>query len=96
MKKSLTSPNKYFEELKKLDEDGVEYWTARELMVILQYAKWSNFENVVEKAKTACQKSEQVVEDHFADVGKVIKAGKGAKQNPDDHFEDMLEMVKRG
>ncbi len=75
------SPNKGFEDIKKVDEHGVEYWEARELMVILEYSKWSNFENVIEKAKSACSLSEQPVEDHFADISKVIKGGKGAIQS---------------
>lgn len=75
------SPNVNFEDIKKNDQDGVEYWEARELMLILEYTKWSNFENVIEKAKTACTLSEQSVPDHFADIGKMIQAGKGANKS---------------
>ncbi|MBA4336979.1 DNA damage-inducible protein D [bacterium] len=75
------SPNINFEDIKKIDQDGFEYWEARELMVILEYTKWSNFENVIEKAKSACTLSGQNVADHFADIGKVIKGGKGAIQS---------------
>lgn len=74
----LKSPNKRFEEIKKIDENGVEYWEARELMLLLDYDKWSNFENVViEKAKTSCSNSGQVVENHFTDIGKKIKIATG-------------------
>lgn len=75
------SPNINFENIKKIDQDGVEYWEARELMVLLEYTKWSNFENVIEKAKSACTLSEQDVLDHFADISKPIKGGKGAIQS---------------
>ncbi len=75
------SPNRNFEDIKKIDQDGIEYWEARELMEILEYSKWSNFENVIEKAKTACTLSEQNVVDHFADIGKMIQAGKGANKS---------------
>jgi DNA-damage-inducible protein D len=87
MDKNLShmSPNKNFEDIKRIDENGVEYWEARELMLILEYSKWSNFENVIEKAKTACLLSEQPVEDHFADISKVIKGGKGAIQSIPDY-----------
>ncbi len=75
------SPNRDFEEIKKIDEDGVEYWEARELMEILEYAQWRNFENVIEKAKSACTLSGQNVVDHFAEISKMIEVGKGATKS---------------
>jgi DNA-damage-inducible protein D len=74
----ISAPHKNFEEIKKVDENGIEYWEARELMPLLGYFKWSNFEKVViEKAKTACKKSKQTIENHFADIGKMIKIAVG-------------------
>lgn len=74
----ISSPHKNFEYIKKIDENGIEFWEARELMPLLGYDKWSNFENVViEKAKKACRKSGQNVVNHFADVGKMIKIATG-------------------
>ena len=71
--KILSSPHKNFEEIKKIDEYGIEYWEARELMPLLGYLKWSNFEKVViGKAKTSCKKSGQEIKNHFADVGKMV------------------------
>ena len=61
-------------------EDGVEFWYARELQQLLGYDKWSNFEGVVAKAKTACEMAKQKVSDHFADVGKTIPMPKGASK----------------
>ncbi|MCK9186550.1 DNA damage-inducible protein D [Candidatus Gracilibacteria bacterium] len=78
---SLPGPHKDFEGIKKIDKDGVEYWEARELMIILKYGKWSNFENVIEKAKSACVLSKQNINDHFTDIGKMIQAGKGANKS---------------
>ena len=70
---SPTILNKSFEESKKIDENGIEYWEARELMPLLDYDKWSNFEKIViEKAKSACSNSGQRIEDHFTDIGKMI------------------------
>jgi DNA-damage-inducible protein D len=70
---TLNSPHKDFEGIKKIDEFGIEYWEARELMPLLGYSKWSNFNGVViEKAKTACKNSDQAVKNHFADIGKMI------------------------
>ncbi len=66
-----------FESIKHLDDYGHEYWYGRELMKVLNYSKWSNFELVIEKAKSACELSKYVIEEHFADVGKLsIRANK--------------------
>ncbi|MBU2578868.1 DNA damage-inducible protein D, partial [Patescibacteria group bacterium] len=50
------------------EKDGVEFWYARELQGLLGYNKWSNFENVIDKAKIACETAKQKVSDHFADA----------------------------
>jgi DNA-damage-inducible protein D len=59
-------------------KDGVEYWTARDIQRLLDYTQWRNFLLVVDKAKTACLKSGQNIQDHFADVSKTIPMPKGA------------------
>ena len=64
--------------------DGVEFWLARELQELLGYTQWRNFEAVIDKAKTACDKAGQAVEDHFADVSKMIDLPKGAQREVDD------------
>lgn len=61
-------------------ENGIEYWLARDLQVLLGYAKWDNFLNVVSKAKTACDVSGHEVADHFADVGKMVDLGSGSQR----------------
>jgi len=77
----LKSPSKHFEEIKKIDENGVEYWLARELMPYLGYKKWANFEKIaIKKAKISCKKSLQSVKYHFADIGKMIFLAKGTKR----------------
>jgi DNA-damage-inducible protein D len=65
-------------------ETGVEYWLARDLQVLLGYAKWDNFLNVITKAKTACEVSGHDVRDHFADVGKMVELGSGSRREIDD------------
>lgn len=65
-------------------ENGVEYWLARDIQHLLGYAKWDNFLNVVGKAKTACEVSGHTVEDHFADVGKMVELGSGSQREISD------------
>ncbi|KKW33887.1 MAG: DNA-damage-inducible protein [Parcubacteria group bacterium GW2011_GWA2_53_21] len=69
---TLRGPVKDFESIKKVTPEGVEYWEARELMSLLGYNKWENFEKVIDKAKAACDLSNQNVQDHFPDAGKMI------------------------
>jgi DNA-damage-inducible protein D len=47
---SIIGPHKDFESIKKIDEDGVEYWTARELMPLLGYPRWESFDEVISRA----------------------------------------------
>lgn len=66
------------------NKDGVEFWYARELQELLGYDKWSNFEGVIKKAKIACGNARQIVNDHFADVGKMVDLGSGSKRELSD------------
>lgn len=60
--------------------EGIEFWFARDLQHLLTYSKWDNFQSVISKAKTACELSGELIENHFADVGKTIQMPKGAKK----------------
>ncbi len=80
----VNGPSRDFESIKKLDENGVEYWTARELMSVLGYSKWENFEFVIKKAKQACINSRQFPQDHFPDIGKMAHIGSGMVRKLDD------------
>lgn len=77
-------PESIFEDIKHLTEDGIEFWYGRELQVVLEYSKWDNFKNVIEKAKIACENSNINVLDHFADVGNMVQLGSGAQREIED------------
>lgn len=74
---SLNGVNQNFESIKKINPDGVEYWEARELMPLLGYGDWKNFHNVIRKAKESCKNSNQTIEYHFSDIGKMISIAVG-------------------
>ncbi len=70
-----SAPHKDFESIKKLDENGVEYWNARELMPLLGYVQWRAFEEVISRAAKACINSGQNVDNHFARSSKMVEIG---------------------
>ena len=80
MKEVVVIRKEMFEDIKHIDEYGREFWYARELMPLLEYSKWQNFEIVVDKAITACKNSKINVQDHFTDVSKMIEIAKGGKR----------------
>src|SRR3989339_1573485 len=84
MKKELIMRlRKSFEE-SAYEEQGVEYWLARDLQKLLDYDEWRNFINVIEKAKISCKNSGQNISDHFVDINKTIPMPKGATKEIDD------------
>ncbi len=77
----LTNYNEsVFENIKHIDENGIEYWEARELQKVLEYKEWRKFEGVINKAKQACDTSKFNVSEHFVGADKTIKMPKGAKK----------------
>ena len=80
-KKEVTAySQKTFESIKHIDENGAEFWYARELQIALEYTEWRNFEKGVKRAKDACTASGFVETDHFVDVNKMIDLAKGAQR----------------
>ena len=75
----IDNTNKSFEDIKHIDESGVEFWYARELMPILQYSNWQNFEKIINKAKISCGNSGISVFEHFIDVNKLSKRANNAE-----------------
>lgn len=73
-----------FEDAAQSDDQGNEFWYARDLQILLGYAKWDNFLSVVERAREACVVSGNTASDHFAGVGKMVSLGSGAEREIDD------------
>lgn len=71
--------NQIFEDIKHIDDNGEDFWNARELQNILEYVQWRRFNDTIERAKTACEKSGNNINDHFADVGKMVESGVALK-----------------
>ena len=79
LKRDQTYDNHTFEDIKHIDENGVEYWYARELQKVLDYKEWRKFENVISKAKEACRNTDISVFEHFVDVDKLSKRANNAE-----------------
>ena len=77
--------NKIFEDIKRIDEAGDEYWYARELQNVLEYHQWRSINDLIERAKIACQESKYNIDDHFAVQRKMIKLAKGATRKVIDY-----------
>ncbi|RJP82107.1 DNA damage-inducible protein D [Streptococcus pseudopneumoniae] len=72
-----------FENIKHIDENGVEFWYARELQTILEYMEWRNFNQVIDKAKIACENSGKRVVANFVNVNKTVQLNFGTREIAD-------------
>jgi len=70
-----------FEKIKHYNEIGQEYWSARELFLVLEYIKWDKFLNLIAKAKESCKNSGQTIDDHFPRMEKLDEIGSGAMRD---------------
>ena len=84
----LSSPHKNFEDIKKVDKNGVEYWEARELMPLFGYEKWERFNDTIKRAMRSCANSGQNIDDHFPASGKMVKIGLDSVRKVVDYFLD--------
>ena len=75
-----------FDTIRRVDEQGNEYWSARELYKLLGYSTWQKFQFAIEQAKKACEQSEEQVLDHFNPQVKMIRVGKGAQRKMEDYY----------
>jgi DNA-damage-inducible protein D len=73
-----------FESIRNFDENGNEYWHARQLSRVLEYSEYRHFLPVIERAREACRNSGQIAEDHFEDILEMVEIGSGAKRKVED------------
>ncbi len=69
-----------FESIKKTDDNGIEYWSSRDLWKILEYTEHRHFLPVIEKAKISCVNSGHLVSDHFEDILEMVVVGSNAER----------------
>jgi DNA-damage-inducible protein D len=87
-KETLKSESTLFEKIKRLDDNGNEYWTSRDMAKVLEYSEYRHFIPVIDKSKVACKNSNHNVNDHFEDSLEMIEIGKGGQRE--------VESVKLG
>lgn len=75
-----------FETIKRLDNNGSEYWSSRDLAKVLEYPDYRKFLNVIDKAKVACDKSGEVIHKHFVHMDEMVQIGSGAERPIDTIF----------
>ena len=69
-----------FEEIRRTNPAGNEFWSSRDFAKVLGYADYRNFQSVIESARTACFNSGQRVDDHFVEVTEMVEIGSGAQR----------------
>ena len=79
-KKMTLHPAPIFEQIKRLDENGTECWSARDLARVLDYAEYRKFLPVIVRAKEACQNSGHPLADHIEDILDMVAIGSGAQR----------------
>lgn len=75
-----------FEELKRINEHGAEYWSARDLQTLLGYEQWRRFGEAIQRARTSCEQSGNPTENQFAGAGKMVTLGSGSRREIADFF----------
>lgn len=76
----MNQHNNLFEQIKQTDENGNEFWSARDLSKVLEYSEYRHFIPVIERAKEACTNSGQNISDHFEDILEMVNIGSGAQR----------------
>src|SRR5205807_10021957 len=74
-----------FDSIKQINMYSEEYWSARDLAPLLGYTQWRRFEQAIQRAMAACEQSGNIVANHFASVGKMVKLGSDAERRVKDY-----------
>lgn len=82
----LTIKQKFDEMIHTVDKTDIEYWLARELMILLGYDRWENFEKAIKRSMDSCETSGIKMSDHFREVTKMVRLGSGAKRKIKDYM----------
>ncbi len=85
LEKNKNYSNQTFEDIKHINENGIEFWFARELQLVLDYKEWRKFEGVVQRAIKACKNSDINDLDHFVGADKMVQIGSGAERMQKDY-----------
>ncbi|MDR2920060.1 MAG: DNA damage-inducible protein D [Tannerella sp.] len=84
MKESIQKKGQsIFEQIKKIDDKGNEYWSARDMAKVLEYSEYRHFMPVIERAKEACYNSGFSIADHFEDILEMVMIGSNAEREVD-------------
>ena len=86
MSKLIAKEYQGFEQIKHTDENGNEYWLARELAPVLEYTEWRNFSKVIDRAMLACRNSGFNIPDHFVEVNKTVEMPSKPRKDPEIGF----------
>ena len=75
-----------FEQIRRVNAEGAEFWSARDLAKVLGYTDYRNFVKVIRKAEVACENSGQLAADHFVEANEMVGIGSGAKRKVKDVY----------
>ena len=84
-KKDIEKRKLVFDQYSNTDDDGVEYWLARDIMKPLGYTQWRNFETAIKRAMVSCETAKTPVQNHFAEVSKMVGLGSGSTRELKDY-----------
>lgn len=84
---NLKAPEyKKFEDIKHINDEGIEFWYARELAPVLDYLRWENFSKAIDRAMLSCKNSGFQLDDHFREVTKMVELGSGSHRSIKDYI----------
>ncbi|MCL1831895.1 MAG: hypothetical protein FWG45_03155 [Oscillospiraceae bacterium] len=84
MAKLIAKEYESFENIKQIDENGNEYWSARDLQTALEYTQWRNFSKVIDRAMLACKNSDNAISEHFFETAKAVEMPSKPRKNQEE------------